>query len=249
MANDRLPTLKAGWLASLPPGSPARLGRLRPLAGIEVCGQSADTLWLRGPALDPLLRMELRAILGCKLYGLLSDGQLLPDGARVPRGYAPTLGWRPLREWLTVVLPTPRFAAAELPRVELSLVRCWEARPAALVVVSRGDWLDYVVAAPQARLARLEFAAGQRSVIVRGEPLPPIRGEFYHVDHGVAAPVGYAWRPAIDAAVLKGAFELEEGDVAVLWRAGGSSVVRGDRFVGASRSAVRLMEAAADGGP
>jgi len=232
-------TLNSGWLAALPSGAIPHLGNLRERAGIEVC-EANGQVWLRGPALDEAMLRELRALLGSQVFQPLTDAQLLLLGATVPHGYAPHGDWHALRKWLTIRLPTKQFVAAPPAPARLELVRAAGQQAPSLVRLLWPEWSNYALTAPQVRLARLEFAACQAEVVVRGEPLPPLHGEYFYVRHGVAAPIGFDWHPALDARVLRAAWGCELDELVLLLRTGGHMRLRGDQFVAASRSAVRL---------
>jgi hypothetical protein len=77
-------------------------------------------------------------------------------------------------------------------------------------------------------------------VLVRGKPLPPLDGTRLVETEGIAVPVGYAWSPAVPAAIVRRAMRLEK-DETLVWTADGArrTVAAGD-WVRATRSAVRL---------
>ncbi|QDU58344.1 hypothetical protein [Aeoliella mucimassa] len=235
-----------GWYACLPTKGAIHLSPLCHHSRVEVLADDATCCWVRGAELDPPVEQVLRSILGCRMFRALPDGQLVPLGKSVPQGYAPEGAWTPLSRWLTVELPTRRFAAKVPGRVNIQLVRCEQMQPAALVCVSRREWLNYVVTAPQVRLDRLQFATSSDSTLIAGHPLPPLNGTYYWVRVGVAAPVGYHWSPAVDAEVLSLVLQLKSDDIALLQPNGSCSVVKSDEFVRASRSAVRLTEGVDD---
>ena len=102
-------------------------------------------------------------------------------------------------------------------------------------------WSAYGATAPQVRLACWSFAANSTGlVLVRGTPLPPLPGTRFVETDGIAVPLGFAWSPAVPAAVLRRVFKLEKDD-ALLWTADGvrRRIAAGD-WVRATRSAVRL---------
>lgn len=249
MAQPGRSDLKFQWYACLPTEGVARVSPLRLVAGVEVLATEGHEVWLRGTSLGLRTHNTLRSVLGCRLYRPHGDGQLFPLGHTVPLGYEPQGTWTSLRLWLTTTLPKSRMAVRAVDSVPLSLVRSGNFQPAALLSVARSDWLAYASTAPLARLERLVFATSANRTVVMGHPLPPLPGEFYWIRHGIAAPVGMRWAPAIDAAVLGELFGLGEGDIALLLLNGGSSVIRSDQFVGATRSAVRLTEGTGHAAP
>jgi hypothetical protein len=227
------------WAVRLAVDNQRALGRLRRIPGLEVLQQN-NWLWLRGGALDHKLDKAIRSIPGATRLRVLPDGQLVPDGRLVPSGYLPQGPWTGLAQWLAPELPTPALSGRINQRVPVRLVRSrWLADPNVLMTSSQ-LWQDYAVWAPQVRLDRWAFAVGPRSdVVVRGEPLPPIKGRRFVERHGVAVAAGWTWTPPVEAAVLSQALKLREGDLALLHADAEWDFVRGDDFVRASRSAVR----------
>ena len=74
----------------------------------------------------------------------------------------------------------------------------------------------------QARLDRWHFAvASDGRVVVRGAPLPPMPGILYCEEEGVAVPVGFAFSPRVESAVVGELLELQPHDLA-LFHADGS---------------------------
>ncbi len=244
MAETRSPKLVEGWLASIPRAAVLNLGLLRECHNIQVCDNEGALVWLRGPRLQDSIQQELRSLLGCEIYRQLDDGQLIPISCSIPLGYAPNGTWTSLREWLEISLPAKRFPATSESRVPIRLVRSELPQEPDLLKSSLKAWAKYASDAPQIRLAGLQFAASRDQVIIIGKPLPPINGEYFYLQHGIAVPVGFAWTPALDARVLRTALELTNDDIAIFPNNGGASRILSNQFVGASRSAVRLtMEA------
>ncbi|MEN1678429.1 MAG: hypothetical protein AAGJ46_02475 [Planctomycetota bacterium] len=234
----------AAWYAVLPAKGLAAAGPLRNIRGIEILAIEDGAVWLRGPRWEDSIHRHLQAVLGCQVFLPLGDRQLVPLGKSVPYGYEPAGDWRPLREWLTLTPPAKRFAVREPGQALISLVRSPRCEPANLVVVEREAWLVYAATAPQVRLDRLVFASSGDHAVVTGRLLPPLRGEYYWVRSGIAAPVGFTWSPAVAAPVLRRAFQLDAGDVLLITLVRGHCLIRGDQFVGASHSAARLTREA-----
>ncbi len=105
---------------ALPPALPARpwaiclgkadlsaAGRLRQVAGVEVC-DGPDQVWLRGPALDERLQRRLAAMPGAQRFCVLPDGQLQPVASRLPKGRLPDGPWTSLpKSWPLDFRPRP----------------------------------------------------------------------------------------------------------------------------------------------
>jgi len=232
--------LNAHFALSLPRTEAGRLGPLRLWSALEVC-EAGEAIWLRAARLDDEQWDFCRRLPGADRYEVLGDGQLLPAGALVPRGYLPEGPWAPLAEWQPLELPAAAASLAAPPRIALRLTPVHEPRAASWLLTSLAEWCEYVEMAPQARLARWSFAADSTGrVVVRGAPLPPLRGVQYVEESGIAAPAGWHWSPPVEAAIVRDVFGLELGDSA-LWFANGSwqKIPAGD-WVRATRSAARL---------
>jgi hypothetical protein len=171
----------------------------------------------------------------------VAEGDLVPLG-RVPGG-----PWALLSEWLNVALPEARPTSG-LPAVPIALSLVWAGgeREPEILETTLTQWAAYVVAAPQWRIDRWTFAAtSEGHVLVRGTPLPPLPGTQWVLQEGIAAPAGMTWSPRVEAAVVRQALGLAEGEVALLRPEGTCDRITADHWVRASRSAVRATQEAA----
>jgi hypothetical protein len=232
------------WAARIGRNALRALGDLRQRGDVLVLADSQH-IWLRGPDADESLDLALRCLPGAERFTVLDDGQLVPHGHRVPRGRLPVGEWRTLAEWLVVELPQAALPGAAPSAIPLKMVRSDVAAEANVLLATLDDWLHYAETAAEVRLAPLTFAADQRRrVVIRGAPLPPVRGRRYVESQGVAVEGGWTWSPALDAAVLRRAMKLEKDDLALLHRDGTWQRLGGEDFVRATRSAARLTKEA-----
>lgn len=232
------------WAVCLPAAAVSALGPLRKRSEVEVC-QIEDSIWLRCSQADERLLLELRSLPGIR-FKVLDDKQLLPADARVPDGYLPEEHWMRLPDWLSVELPAAGFTGRLGDRSSLRLVRGGKEAKANVLATKWERWRKYALAAPASRLTPLAFALnGHGTVVLRGEPLPPLIGERFVELEGVAAPAGWQWQPAVDAYVVCELLALKPGDLALLREDGWQRLEAGD-FVQATRSAVRLSEPSED---
>jgi hypothetical protein len=231
------------WAIRLDPADAEGAGQLRQVAGIEVC-EEAEAVWLRGPEADESLQRRLASVPGARRFMVLPDGQLLPFGGRVPRGWLPKRHWMALARWIALVMPPSRFAGRCRTRVPLVLERSDHAEESSLLLASWQTWRDYAVDAPQVRLDRWRFAlSADGRAAIHGRPLPPLPGEPWVEQDGIAVPAGWAWSPAVEAAIVRQVFGLAAGDVA-LWHVDGAwEQIAADDFVRATRAAVRQTAA------
>ena len=228
------------WAARLELHKTHAVGRLRQLYGIEVI-QEGDTVWLRGEHLDERLDGVLRSLPGAERFVVLPDRQLVPVGARVPKGYLPDGEWTAIAQWMSVRIGPAAFAGQVPTKILLRLVRCGVPKTPNVLQTSLLAWHDYAVCAPRIRLEQLSFAVDDRlQVVVKGTPLPPIRGHRFVETDGIAVQAGWTWSPPVDADVLRQVLKLDSDDLALLHSDGSRDHILAGEFVGATRSAIRM---------
>ncbi len=237
--------MSAGWAIRLDRADAPAAGGLRGRAGVEVREEGAS-VWLRGPAFAyPEGDIELRTLPAVERYSIIEDGGLVPPGGAVPRGRLPGDGWRPMSSWL-VLEPQVAALPGERPAtVEVRVVRGGEEREACVLVADGAAFHAWADVAPDVRLRPLELAVDGARALVRGRPLPPIPGERFVADGGIAVPCGHRWDPPIEAGVLRAVLDVEAGGLALLAPGGTVERVPAAAFVTATRSAVRRSLGAA----
>ena len=212
---------------------------LRSLAGVEIL-ERGNELWARGPSLTADTESLLLGLRCMDRFEVESDLRLRRSGESLHSGELPSGTWTPIREWLQVELPAPRMTSGRIARLNLTMQRTADERQASLLLVSAKDWFRYGSSAPQTRLDRLLFAASRDGrVLVKGVPLPPIPGQAFVLDQGVALPAGWTWSPAVSVATLRKLLEVEDGELVLIGTDGSWEVLRKDEFVAARRSAIR----------
>ena len=234
------------WAVRLQRSDAAKIGRLRRRPGIEVL-ETEDAIWLRGGSLDEELENALRSVPGARRFRVLPDGQLVPAGAQVPKGHLPDGPWTSIPAWMSVELKAPALAGRVEGRAPLELVRSGAEQEANVLWATMAAWSDWAVRGAQVRLDRLVFAAdGESAAVIRGTPLPPVRGRRYVESDGVAVEAGWAWSPPLEAGVVRQALGLDSNDLALLHSDGTWDHIPGEAFVRATRSAVRATAGGID---
>lgn len=151
----------------------------------------------------------------------------------------------PLSSAVQPQLPATLWPAGKIRRVPVTLIRSECEQAASILVTSFSEWSEYAVTMPDVRLRRWQFAVSSNdTVIVRGAPLPSIRGQQFREIGDVAIPLGWACSPAIEGPVLTRVIGVDVGDLAVLSPHGTVQWIPGDAFVAATRSAIRLTQQA-----
>jgi hypothetical protein len=218
--------------------SSAALLRLEP--EIEAL-ESADALWLRGPASNERIDILLRQLPDAARFEVLADGQLRPEGKRLPQGRLPQGPWTLLPTLATVELPVATLAALSPERMEFRCVRIATIEEANVLLTSLSDWQAFGYSAPQVRLQKLTFAVSSDGrVIVRGTPLPPIAGERYYERDGIALACGWGWPNWLDNGTVRATPGIDADDLALFSPAGTWEAIAGDQFVRSTRTAIRM---------
>lgn len=217
----------------------ATLGRVRSRSDLKI-GETAEHLWVQIEETDEPLDGDLLS-LPAVCFAALEDGQLIERGQRVPRGYLPKVDWSPIDQWMTIQMTAPALAAQAPPPVRLQMAPSDDPQTTSVLVTSCEKWEKYVQTAPQIRLSPLSFAQnGDRQVVIRGTPLPPISGTHFVESDGVAVAAGWRWNPPVAANVLARSLQVAADDLALLYADGTWERIGGEEFVQASRVAVRL---------
>jgi hypothetical protein len=226
------------WIVRLGCDEVGPLARLRNIAGLRVA-ETNDALWLRAGAGDEPLE-RLLAGLGGERFVLIEQAQLVPWGLRVPSERLPPLTWQPLADWASVRLPVAALAAQVSLRQPLRLVRGGQEQPPTALLVEWRRWQSYATTAAEVRLRSLVFAlSSDNRALIWGTPLPPIPGQQFAIEGGIAAPCGWSLTPAVGSNVVRKVLNLAEGDLALFAIDGTFERIAGENLVKASRSAVR----------
>ena len=232
--------MSAQWAIRLGGTDAMKIGPLRSRPWIEAL-ETEGALWLRGGHLDEELERTLRSVPGARRFTVLPDGQLVQAGAEVPSGRLPGGSWTAIAEWITVELPRAALAGKLAGKATLAMVRCHVPRDSNVLWTTMPAWRDWALGASQVRLRRLAFAASADSeVVVRGAPVPPIKGRRFVERDGVGVEAGWTWSPALDAGVVREALGLARNALALLHSDGTRDHIPAEAFVHATRSAVRM---------
>ena len=193
-----------------------------------------ERVWLRGEGLDAAMSRLLATVADGPVYQLASEGMLIPFGAAVPTERLPEAEWRLLSETLSPVIPSPRMAAVQIPRVRLTLERTAQEQEATLLIADEASFRNWALSAPEIRLRGSRFAMSRpqyrepddRSVpeprvAIQGQPMPPLMGERFWLAGSIAIPLGFTWCPHVDVKTLETVLSrgLEEPSLRILiWR-------------------------------
>lgn len=221
-------------VAALAPADLAWLGRWRTLPRREAC-EGGGRIWVRGPEGSDWAKIPALA-----RFSEDEAGRLVPIGRRIPTIRMPAGPWQPLSEFLRVRPP-----AAALPALHVAPI-AWAPEPraafrdAGLMILPFETFFHWGLSAAAVRLNRLRFAVSDdaRACIV-GQPLPPLAGENWCEENGVATPAGYALPKGVSAPLVAAKMKLAPGEIALLHLDGSSERLPTEGFLEVTRSALR----------
>ncbi|MBS0261025.1 MAG: hypothetical protein JSS02_03640 [Planctomycetes bacterium] len=227
------------WAVCVPRDAARAVAGLRLERGIEVL-ELPDALWLRGDSLDEALSRRLWCLPGGRRFEVGGRGELRPLNSRLPQGQLPSGTWIAIGDWAQVELPPAAFAGISSERAALTLVRQPGEHDANVLLLPWSVWAAYGLSAAKVRLDRLRFVLSDAgTVVVHGEPLPPLPGERFYEQAGIALPCGWGWSPAIEPELLAKAWRLKSQDLALVATDGSWQKIPAANFVRAARSAIR----------
>jgi MoxR-vWA-beta-propeller ternary system domain bpX2/FtsH ternary system domain X7 len=227
------------WAACISSADCEVLGPLRLFPGVD-CAEIGGFVWLRGQESNEDLERALARVPGLERFELLASGRLKSPHSRIPAGTLPPAAWRPLKEMLLPALPAAALPAEIKQKLALTLTRSGVEQTPTALLTTLAAWKEFCCHAAAARLEPLAFAVAEdQQTLVAGEPLPALPGVRLVNQSGILTPCGYAWSPAVDAAVVRELLGLGADDVAVFAADSTHQVVRAEQFVRASRSAAR----------
>ncbi|MDB4467840.1 hypothetical protein N9039_01010 [Verrucomicrobiales bacterium] len=224
--------------------SAAAFALVRDIPGLEVAF-SSDAVWLRDQSGDASNLQRLRALRHEAVYRTAEDEVLIPLGSRLPTARLPELlRWQGLKGWLDLKSPVAALPGLLEDSSKLSLMLqrdVVESTEPNLLLAQLSDLEGYVARAADVRLKGLSFAAsGDGQVLLRGCPLPPIRGCYFALGKWIAIPLGFRLSIPVRGDVVRNALGLSDGEFAVMYEDQSITRVHGDDFLSVSRSAVRL---------
>lgn len=237
--------MNAVWAAEIEKRFARELGQLRLVPSVE-SAETEESYWLRGSSQIEEAQLVLSTIPHVRIYHIEAGDGLRPVGLRLVAKPLPTMTFLPLSKTVAVELPRAAYPVSRMASVPVSLVRSDQEQRSMLLETTLEVWSAYASSAPQVRLNCWAFAVtSEGRVLVRGEPLPPLRGQRYWMSDGVAIPIGWTCHPVIAGPVLAKVLDGRGGDLILLNVDGSMESIPADSFVRATRSAVRSTQRAA----
>lgn len=220
------------------------LSALRVVSGIELL-VDADRVWVRGSSWNEDLERLLKLISTGDKFWIDAAGLMTRWNETVPCDRLLDGNWRRIDEALSPELPVAGFATRHELSVAWRLLRDDEPHEASVLKTDWSTWRDYALNAPLVRLNRLTYAASSDGrALIRGVPLPPLPGQYYCEQHGIAVPAGWRLAPKVGSRTLRDIWKLNDDDFVLCEANGSYALIPDDQFVAATRSSIRLTDAA-----
>ena len=227
------------WAVWLSAQALSSLGPLRLRPGLQILADD-EGYWLQGAALTPELDLTLRTIPGATRFTIDAERRLIPVDGRVPSQVLPIGKWVALSSFLTLESPTTKVSPTSSLKVDWVLERSEHERPASVLMLPLSVWAGYAEHAPNVRLNALRMCVSDDArVVLRGFPLPPLRGSWYVEEGGVALPLGWSLVPFAEPEFWRTVFGSTPGDLVLLEADGTYEFLPAAGFQTATRSAIR----------
>ncbi|HVJ67259.1 MAG TPA: hypothetical protein VM510_04705 [Caulifigura sp.] len=232
--------MTARWAAFLPETSAESLAACRHIPAVQVA-MSDSGIWLCGPDRDVLASAHVKAVPGIKLFELDDEEGLTPPGRRLSVGTLPKLSWGSLREQVHPRLPPAGFAGRQFQPVALTLQPSRIERDVNVLIVPGLRLLTIADTMPAVRIRNWRIAVRNNGdALVWGRALPPVDGQRFWEESGVAFPAGLAPLPEIGSPALAVQLCCRPGDLLLCSSGTAIERIRAEHFVQATRTAVRL---------
>lgn len=228
------------WIFKLAKKDRPALAKLRCSPGLEAA-EDGDWIWLKAVAQGKEPPVEILQLPLVQTYKLDDQNRLFLKEALTPIRQGPSVDWRPLTVLIPLEIPASAMPGKVGEGYQIQLVPSEEGHVGDALLTDWNTWKNYADGAPLVRLDQLQFAVAEnKKVLVLGQPLPPIPGREYWVQHHNLLPCGFNFKIPLVAKLLMQRLN-EYQDAFLLFDVSGScQKIEVENIVQASRSAVRL---------
>ena len=233
-----------------------RLAALGQFTDISVAFHG-KSVFLRGTDFCLTIGQSIYALRNIQVFEVSGDQKLTKLGKRLPSEVLPEdLLWTPIAKVISLGLPetiqTTREECASktelriVPLSEIDLPPSFEFPIAQFLMTTAERWAQYARCCPEFRLKCLRFAADiSGNVLIQGNPLPSLVGEFFYQDGQLVLPAGMTWSPHVSTGIVKKVYRIPDQHLLLLRPDAGPMIISQGSFVAASRIAAHETFAAA----
>lgn len=197
------------------------LGSIRHWDNLKIAFE-ADVLWVKDFLSEQINSPEIQQIPYKKVYELkenllFEQGNLLPS-KKLPSG----LLWTPILRALPVSLPkfNHNFFGID-QKLEIKIKASEEIKEAYALLVNYDELKLYIETAPRYRLEPLQWVVLGKNALILGNPLLPIKGKTYWLDHNFLLPTGYNFEWFALAKTFQEELNLSKQNI-ILWNTNNS---------------------------
>ena len=239
------------WATSIPETSAPYLVSLKRFEGVRVA-KVEEQIWITGQAASEAEKIEidacLRQISGAVRFERLPDDQLIELGNALPSTRLPKLAemdWSLLADWITFKLPLASLVGSISDSAAIEIVRrssphANQSKEPSLLICRIEAFVAWADQASEHRIRRLSFACNPSgNVIVRGTPLPSIRGTTFVEHDQIAIEAGHSWSPAVSLDTLKQILKVDGSQFLLCQFEKSIQAIQQDDFVAATRAGIR----------
>lgn len=192
------------------------LGSIRHWENLKIAFE-ANVVWVKDFLAEQINTPEIQQIPYKKVYELkenllFEQGNLLPS-KKLPSG----LLWTPILRALPVSLPkfNHNFFGID-EKLEITIKTSEEIKEAYALLVNYDELKRYIETAPKYRLEPLQWVVLDNKALILGNPLLPIKGKTYWLDHDFLLPTGYNFEWFALAKKLQEELNLSKQNL-ILW--------------------------------
>jgi len=244
--------MEFSWATSIPKTSAPFLVPLKRFSNVRVT-EIDDRIWLQGEPVSQNERQDvdvcLQQISGAIRFDRFADDQLVPSGNTLPSSRLPQLpedAWVSLTDWITFRLPQASLAGATSDFAKIKIVRqssphANQTQQPSILLCGIEEFVTWANRASDHRIKRLSFACNSEgTVIVRGTPLPSLRGRTF-IDHDkIAIETGHSWSPAVSINTLKQILHGDDSQLLLCLSGKEFRAIDLHDFVAATRAGIRV---------
>lgn len=192
------------------------LGSIRHWDNLKVAFET-DTIWIKDFSLEQIDATEIQQIPYKTIYEL-KDNLLFEKGKLLPTRKLPSgLLWTPILRALPVSLPkfNHNFFGVD-QKLKIVLKHSEDIKEAIALLVDYEELKLYIESAPKYRLEPLQWVVIDKSALIIGSPLLPIKGTTYWIDNNFLIPTGYNFEWFALVKILQEKLNPSEENI-ILW--------------------------------
>jgi hypothetical protein len=205
-----------------------------------IVAETGDAIWIRGISSADYLSSPAKLLPAINTFTLDKDDHLFLAGSITPITKIQKLEWVKIAEYCNVEMPTAAIPAKVETTYQVKIVPSDNSRNTGALITTLDQLKLYAESAAEVRLKSFRFAVSENeTTILIGDPIPPIEGKEYWIEHNILLPVGFDFEiPFVSKLVLDKV--NSKNHLLIFNEDTNYEMISSDQFVEGSRSAIRL---------